>query len=91
MIVDSGSIPADLELGQLYVKDVRSLCSRLNLVTTGVRAAMIKRIEDARSNTTNLLGTPPPTQDGGDHVANRDGLEEQFQQLQRQVQELLDR
>ena len=52
---------------------------------------MIERIEDARSNATNLLGTLPPTQDGGDHVENRDGLEEQFQQLQRQVHELLDR
>ena len=89
-IVDPGSIPADLELGQLHVKDLRSLCSRLNLVTTGARAALIKRIEDAWSNTTNLLGTPPPTQDGG-QVENRDWLEKQFQQLQRQVLELLDR
>ena len=90
-IVDPGSIPADLELGQLHVKDLRSLYSRLNLVTTRGRAALIKRIEDAWSNTTNLLGTPPPTQDGGDQVENRDWLEKQFQQPQRQVLELLDR
>ena len=77
-IVDPGSIPADLELGHLHVKDLRSLCSRLNLVTTGGRAALIKRIEDAWSNTTNLLGTPPPTQDGGDQVENRDWLENNF-------------
>ena len=90
-IVEPGSIPADLELGQLHVKDLLSLCSRLNLVTTGARAALIKRIEDAWSNTKKLLGTPPPNQDGGDQVKNRDWLEKQFQQLQRQVLELLDR
>lgn len=88
---DPGPIPADLELGRLYVKDLRSLCSRLNLVTTGGRAALIKRIEEARQNTGNLADTPPPIQDGGEHVQNQDALERQFQQIHRQVQELLDR
>lgn len=90
-LADPGHIPADLDLGRLYVKDLRSLCSRLNLATTGGRAALIKRIEEARQNTGNLSGTPPPTQDGGEHMANQNALEPQFQQLQRQVQELLDR
>ena len=55
-------IPADLELGRLYVKDLRSICSRLNLSTTGGRAALIKRLDEARQNTGNLPGTPPPIQ-----------------------------
>ena len=89
-LADPGHIPADLELGRLYVKDLRSLCSRLNLPTTGGRAALIKRIDEARQNTENLSGTPPPIQDGAEHIANQNALELQFQQLQRQVQELLD-
>ncbi|CAH3180060.1 unnamed protein product, partial [Porites lobata] len=91
---DPGPVPADLELYRLYVKDLRSLCSRLKLTTTGGRDALIKRIAEARTNTDNLRGTPPPTQDGGEHVENendQNALELQFQQLQRQVQELLDR
>ena len=91
---DPGPIPADLELGRLYVKDLRSLCSRLNLTTTGGRDTLIKRIEEARTNTDNLPGTPPPIEDGGEHVENQNdqnALELQFQQLQCQVQELLDR
>ena len=63
---DPGPIPADLELGRLYVKDLRSLCSRLNPKTTGGCDALIKRIEEARTNTDNLPGTPPPIQDGGE-------------------------
>ena len=47
-LADPGHIPADLDLGRLYVKDLRSLCSRLNLPTTGGRAALIKRIDGAR-------------------------------------------
>ena len=90
-LADPGHLPADLELGRLYVKDLRSLCSRLNLLTTGGRAALIKRIDEARLNTANLSGTPPPIQDGGEHMANQPALEMQLQQLQRQVQELLDR
>ena len=85
-LADPGPIPADLELGRLYVKDLRSLCSRLNLATTGGRAALIKRLEEARTNTGN--------QHGGEYVENQNdpnALELQFQQLQRQVQELLDR
>ena len=90
-LADPGHIPADLELGRLYVKDLRSICSRLNLSTTGGRAALIKRIDEARQNTGNLPGTPPPIQDGGEHIQNQNPMELQFQQLQRQVQELLDR
>ena len=89
-LADPGHIPADLELGRLYVKDLRSLCSRLNLPTTGGHAALIKRIDEARQDTANLSGTPPPIQDGGEHMATQPALEMQFQQLQRQVQELLD-
>ena len=94
MPADPGPIPSDLELGRLYVKDLRSLCRRLNLTTPGGHDALIKRIEEARTNTDNLPGTPPPIQDGGAHVENQtdqNALELQFQQLQRQVQELLDR
>ena len=83
---DPGPIPANLELGRLYVKDLRSLCSRLNLTTTGGRDVLIKRIEEARTNTDNLPDTPPPIQDGGEHVENQNdqnALELQFQQLRR--------
>lgn len=55
---------------------------------------MIKRIEEARANTENLPGTPPTIQDGCEHVENQNyptAFELQFQQFQRQVQELLDR
>jgi len=90
-LADPGHLPADLELGRQNVKDLRSLCSRLNLAMTGRRAALINRIDEARQNTGNLSGTPPPIQDGGEHMANQNALELQFQQLQRQVQELLDR
>ena len=89
-----GPMPEDLKLGRLYVKDLRSLCSRLNLTTTRGPDALIKRIEEARTNTDNVPGTPPPIQDGGEHVENQNDqnvLELQFQHLQRQVQELLDR
>jgi len=90
-LADPGYLPADLELGRQNVKDLRSLCSRLNLAMTGRRAALINRIDEARQNTGNLSGTPPPIQDGGEHMANQNALELQFQQLQRQVRELLDR
>ena len=76
---------------RLYVKDLRSLCSRLNLTTTGGRDALIKRIEEARTNTDNLPGTPPPIQDGGDHVENENDQNALELQFQHQVQELLDR
>ena len=73
------------------LSDLRSICSRLNLSTPGGRAALIKRIDEARRNTGNLPGTPPPIQDGGEHIPNKNPMELQLQQLQRQVQELLDR
>ena len=63
-----GPMPSDLELGRLYVKDLRPRCSRLNLTTTGGRDALIKRIEEACTNIDNLPGTPPPIQDGGEHM-----------------------
>ena len=59
MPANLGRIPAELELGRLYVKDLRSLYSRLNLTTTRGRNAVIKRIEEARTNTDNLPGNPP--------------------------------
>ncbi len=101
-LADPGHIPPDLELDRIYVKDLRSLCSKLNLVqqtqlspsTTGGRAALIKRITEARQNVANLPRTLPPNQDGGEHVestAASSTIEQQFQQMQRQVQELLDR
>ena len=79
-----------LELGRLYVKDLRFLCSRLNLPTTGERASVIKRIDEERQNTAILPGTRPPIQDVSEHMANQNALEMPFHQLQRQVQELLD-
>ena len=90
LLADSGHIPPD----RLHVKDLRSLCSKLNLTTTAGRAALIKRITEAQQNVTSLPGTPPPNQDGGKHMestAASSTIEQQFQQLQRQVQELLDR
>jgi len=47
-LADPGHLPADFELGRLYVKGLWSLCSRLNLATTGGRAALINRIDEAR-------------------------------------------
>ena len=82
---------ADLELGRLYVKDLRSLCSRLNLATTGVRPALIKRIEEAQRNTANLSGTSLPIQDGSEHVENQNDQNALELQFHRQVRQLLDR
>lgn len=93
-LVDPGHIPPDLELDRLYVKDLRSLYSKLYLATTGRRATLIKGITEARQKVATLPRTPPPNQDGGEHVestATSSTIEQQFQQLQRQVQELLDR
>ena len=69
------------------MKDLQSLCSRLNLPMTGGRAALIKRINKARQNTDNLSGTPPPIYDGSKHIANQNAMEMQFQQLQLRDQE----
>lgn len=88
-LADPGPLLLDLELDKLYMKDLRSLCNKLNLTTTGGCIALVKRIEEARPNAPNLPGTPPPNQDGVKHVESP--LKLQFQQLQRQVQELLDR
>ena len=72
-----------------YMLKICDLCD-LRAATTGERAALIKRIDEARQNTSILSGTPPPIQDGGEHMANQNALEMPFQELQRQAQELLD-
>ena len=41
-MADPGPIPADLELGRLYVQDFRSLCSRINFATTRICAALMR-------------------------------------------------
>ena len=88
-MADPSHVPADLKLGRLYVKDLRSLWSRLNLAMTSRRAVLINRIDEAWRNTGNLSRTPPPIQDDSDHMANQNALGLQF--LQCQVQDLLDR
>ena len=84
------NIPADLDLDGLYVKDLRNLLSRLNLPATGPRSTLIERLKEARQNEQALPQAnvvPPPVLNGGDHVE----LQQQFEQLQQQVQDLLDR
>lgn len=75
------NIPADLDLDGLYVKDLRNLCNQL---TTGTRSALLERLKEARRNANDV---PPPVQNGGDNTE----LQQQFQQLQQQVQDLLNR
>ena len=90
------NIPADLDLEGMYVKDLRTLCNRLKLPTTGLRATLVQRLEEARQNAPTPLSTPtiiPATTNGdsptaGDHAEN---LQQQFVQLQQQVQGLLNR
>ena len=84
------NIPADLDLDGLYVKDLRNFLSRLNLPATGTRSTLIKRLKEARENEqapSQANVVPPPVQNGGDHAE----LQQQFEQLQQQVQDLLDR
>ena len=84
------NIPADLDLDALYVKDLRNLLSRLNLPATGPRSTLIERLKEARQNEQALPQAnvvPPPVLNGGDHAE----LQQQFEQLQQQVQDLLDR
>ena len=84
------NIPADLDLDGLYVKDLRNLLSRLNLPATGPRSTLIERLKEARQNEQALPQAnvvPPPVLNGGDHAE----LQQQFEQLQQQVQDLLDR
>lgn len=91
------NIPADLDLEGMYVKDLRTLCTRLKLPTTGVRATLVQRIKEVRQNATTPAitnttpatanGVPPTDQNGGDHA---DNLQQQFLHLQ-QVQGLLNR
>lgn len=78
------NIPADLDLDGLYVKDLRNLCNQLTLPDTGTRSALLERLKEARRNVNDV---PPPVQNGGDNTE----LQQQFQQLQQQVQDLLNR
>ena len=83
------NIPADLDLDSLFVKDLRTLCSQLSLPTAGTRSALVDRLKEARETRQNSqsIGAPPPVQNGGDNIE----LQQQFQQLQQQVQDLLNR
>ena len=80
------NIPADLDLDSLFVKDLRTLCSQLSLPATGTRSALIERLKEARRNAQSI-DAPPPVQNGGDDTE----LQQHFQQLQQQVQDLLNR
>ena len=83
------NIPADLDLDSLFVKDLRTLCSQLSLPTAGTRSALVDRFKEARETRQNSqsIGAPPPVQNGGDNIE----LQQRFQQLQQQVQDLLNR
>ena len=78
------NIPADLDLDGLYVKDLRNLYNQLTLPATGTRSAHLERLKEARRNVNDV---PPSVQNGGDNTE----LQQQFQQLQQQVQDLLNR
>lgn len=90
------NFPADLDLEGMYVKDLRTLCNRLKLPTTGIRATLVQRLEEVRQNAPTPSSSPtiiPATTNGdsptaGDHA---DNLQQQFVQLQQQVQGLLNR
>ena len=84
---DPVNILADLDLDSLLVKDLRTLCSQLSLSTAGTRSALVDRLKEARETRRNAqsIGAPPPVQNGGDNKE----LQQQFQQLQQQVQDLL--
>ena len=89
-VTDQLNIPADLDLHGLLVKDLRSMCGRANFPTTGVRAALIERLENARQNSS--IGTDL---NSDEHVVDRDAeggaLQQQFNELKQQVQGLIDR
>ena len=89
-MTDQLNILADLDLHGLFVKVLRSLCGRAKLPTTGVRAAMIERLENARQNSS--IRTD---QNSDEHVVDRDAeggvLQQQFNELKHQVQGLIDR
>ena len=79
-------IPADLVLDSLFVKDFRTLCNQLSLPATGTRSVLVERLKEARRNA-HSIGATLPVQNGGDNTE----LQQQFQQLQQQVQDLLNR
>ena len=84
------NIPADLYLDGLYSKDLRYLLSRLNLPATGNLSTLVERLKEARQNQQALPQAnvvPPHVQNGGDHAE----FQRQFEQLQQQVQDLLNR
>ena len=84
------NIPADLDLDSLFVKDLRTLCSQLSLPTAGPRSALVERLKEAREEArrnAQPISAPPPVQNGGDGIE----LQQHFQQLQQQVQDLLNR
>ena len=87
--IGDAPLPADLELNSLYVKDLRAICSRLNLSASGTRGALVKRLQRARTTTNSAPGSLSNGQDGDQHVDS--ALEQQFHNLQHQVQELLNR
>ena len=65
------------------------MCDQLSLPTAGTRSALVDRLKEARETRQNTqsIGAPPPAQDGGDNIE----VQKQFQQLQQQVQDLLNR
>ena len=83
------NIPADLDLDSLFVKEIRTLCSQLSVPTAGTRSALVDRLKESRETRRNAqsIGAPPPVQNGGNNIE----LQQQFQQLQQQVQDLLNR
>ena len=89
-VTDQLNIPGDLDLHGLLVKDLRSMCGRANFPTTGVRAALIERLENAPQNLS--IGADL---NSDEHVVDRDpegsALQQQFNELKQQVQGLIDR
>ena len=65
------------------------MCDQLSLPTAGTRSALVDRLKEARETRQNTqsIGAPPPAQNGGDNIE----VQKQFQQLQQQVQDLLNR
>ena len=83
------NIPADLDPDGLFVKEIRTLCSQLSVPTTGTRSALVDRLKESGETRRNAqsIGAPPPVQNDGNNIE----LQQQFQHLQQQVQDLLNR
>ena len=71
------------------MKDLRTLCSQLSLPTAGTRSAIVEGLKEAREAQRNAqpISAPAPVQNGGDNIE----LQQQFHQLQQEVQDLLNR